>query len=77
MDLAKFADDKMSHYAQKIIDGGVKVDEHAVGEMTFYITLRRVLAQKATLQDVGMLDAINDVLQELGLVESGKTFYKP
>jgi hypothetical protein len=34
------------------------------------------LSGKATPQDLGLLDAINDTLQELGIVESGKTFYK-
>jgi hypothetical protein len=35
-----------------------------------------VLSDKATPQDVGLIDAINDTLQELGILEKGKTFYK-
>ena len=48
----------------------------AVGEITFYVALRRVVNNQGTLQDMGMMDAINDTLQTLGLIEEGKTFYK-
>ena len=76
MDLNSFIEKKLNHYAQAIIDGSAKVDEHALGEMVFYMALRRVLSQRATIQDIGMMDAINDTLQEKGIVEATKTFYK-
>jgi hypothetical protein len=76
MDLKRHAETKLNQYAQKIIDGGVKTDDHAFGELTFYISLQRVLSGSASRQDLGMMDAINDTLQELGLVERGKTFFK-
>ncbi|MEB3355910.1 MAG: hypothetical protein VKK04_04235 [Synechococcales bacterium] len=76
MDLHTFIEEKLNYYAQKIISGGKKTDEMAVGEITFYTALRRVLDGQGTLQDVGMMDAINDLLQEKGLVEAGHTFYK-
>jgi hypothetical protein len=47
-----------------------------VGQMFFYMALRRVLTGRATPQDIGLMDAINDTLQVLGLVEPTKTFYK-
>ena len=76
MDLTNFIEEKLSEYGQEIVEGGSKTDEHALGELTFYMTLRRVISGNATKQDIGMVDAINDTLQTLGLVESGVTFYK-
>ncbi len=43
--------------------------------MVFYMALRRVVSGDATMQDVGMMDAINDTLQEQEIVEAGKKFY--
>ncbi|NEO09076.1 hypothetical protein [Moorena sp. SIO3I8] len=76
MNLNDLIEEKLNSYAQKIVSGGSKTDEIAVGEITFYVALRRVVNGKGTLQDLGMMDAINDTLQTLGLVEEGKTFYK-
>ncbi len=76
MDLSTFIDDKLNQYATNIVEGGDNKDEYALGEMIFYMTLRRALTEKATLQDTGMLDAINDTLQEKGIIESGQSFYK-
>lgn len=76
MSLIEFIEKKLGDYAEKILSGSEKVDEHALGEMIFYMTLRRVLSEKATMQDIGMLDAVNDTLQELGIVGADKTFYK-
>jgi hypothetical protein len=76
MDLSSFVEDKLNQYAKKILTGGATADEHALGEITFYTSLRRVLEGKATAQDVGMVDAVNDTLQQLGLVQAGSTFYK-
>ncbi|NEP91191.1 MAG: hypothetical protein F6K18_32760 [Okeania sp. SIO2C2] len=76
MELSDFIENKLNDYAKSIIEGSAKRDEIALGEMTFYMTLRRALTGKATLQDIGMLDAINDTLQEKGVIEPGKSFYK-
>ena len=76
MNLNDLIEEKLNYYAQKIVSGGSKTDEMAVGEITFYVALRRVVNGKGTLQDIGMMDAINDTLQSLGLLEEGKTFYK-
>ena len=40
------------------------------------MSLRRILDGNANYEDIGLMDAINDTLQELGIVESNKTFYK-
>lgn len=76
MALNEFIETKVNEYAQKIVKGSDKSDELAFGELSFYLSLRRVLTDKATPQDVGLVDAINDTLQELGVLEKGKTFYK-
>jgi len=76
VNLNDLIEEKLNHYAQKIVSGGNKTDEMAVGEITFYVALRRVVNNQGTLQDMGMMDAINDTLQTLGLIEEGKTFYK-
>lgn len=40
------------------------------------MALRRIISGKATMQDAGLMDAINDTLQQLGVLEPGKAFYK-
>lgn len=76
MNLNDLIEEKLNYYAAKIVSGGTKTDEMAVGEITFYVALRRVVNGQGTLQDLGMMDAVNDTLQTLGLIEQGKTFYK-
>lgn len=76
MDLSNFIEEKLNHYADAIITGHEKIDEHALGEMTFYMALRRILNNNATYEDIGLMDAINDTLQELGLLEETVTFYR-
>ncbi len=76
MDLSQQIEDKLNYYAEAIIKGHEKIDEHALGEMTFYMALRRILNGTYTYQDVGLMDAINDTLQELKLIEGTVTFYK-
>lgn len=76
MALTNFIETKLNEYAQKIVQGGEKSDDLAFGQLSFYLSLRRVLNGKATPQDLGLLDAINDTLQELEIINEGKTFYK-
>ena len=76
MEKIQFVEYKINHYAQVIIDENDKFDELAVGELIFYTSLRRMLDGKGSIQDKGTMDAINDFLQEMGLVEEGRTFYE-
>ena len=57
MNLNEMANKQINTYAQKIITGGDKADEVALGKINFYAVLRRVANNQATLQDLGMLDA--------------------
>ena len=69
--------DNLHKYAKKISDEtSQKIDEHSLGKVKFFFALRRILDGKANFEDIGLMDAINDTLQELGIVESKKTFYK-
>tara|TARA_Y100000589_G_C27189377_1_gene644084 strand:+ start:1428 stop:1670 length:243 start_codon:yes stop_codon:yes gene_type:complete len=74
--MEKFVEDQINHYAQSIIDGSDKKDSYALGELNFYMALRRVLKGKSDIQDLGLMDAVNDVMQELGVVPDGTTFLK-
>ncbi|SIO25196.1 hypothetical protein [Paraburkholderia phenazinium] len=76
MELAQLVEDKINECAAKIVKGGSATDEVSFGKLAFFLALRRVQQKKATAEDVGLLDAINDTLQALGVVDKGKTFYK-
>ena len=71
--MEEFVENKINSYAQKIIDGSDKRDAHAMGELKFYMALRRCLKNESTPEDLGMLDAVNDVSQETNLMEEGVT----
>ena len=71
-----FINDKIKLYSSKINADSSKVDEHALGELYFYMALRRVLGKTASISDLGMMDAINDTLQEKGLIDSSASFLK-
>ena len=77
MALLEFVEKQINYYGQAIVDGKDRMDDLALGELSFYITLRRVLKGTGTLQDKGLIDAINDTLQELKVIDAKKTFYKP
>ncbi len=70
----EFVESKVNQYAEAILKGSDKKDAHALGELTFYMAIRRVLKGEATIQDLGMMDAINDTLQEAKIIEESKTF---
>lgn len=56
--------------------GTSSLNEHASGEIRFYTSLSNVLEKKADHYNVGLLDAVNDLLQALGALEDGEVFYK-
>ena len=45
-----------------------------MGELKFYMALRRCIKNESTIEDIGMLDANNDVLQEVNLIDNSATF---
>ncbi len=76
MALQDFVQQKLIHYGQAISDHDGDTEEHALGEVIFYAALRRALMGKPTRQDLGLLDAVNDTLQELGILNAQQTFFK-
>ncbi len=76
MNLEEFIENKINTYAQDIIDKGDKYDQLSLGEISFYMSLRSVLKGTATKQDIGLMDAVNDTLQALEIIETNETFYK-
>lgn len=69
-------EDKLNNYAAKILSGSAKTDELALGELNFYAALRRVVNGQGTMQDLGLMDAINDVLRAQGLIGDDVVFYR-
>lgn len=76
MGLDQFIEDKINHYAQMIVEHKDKADDLALGELNFYVTLRRVMTGNGSTQDKGMMDAVQDVLKHQGLVEGKAKFYE-
>ena len=76
MNLEEFIENKINTYAQDIIDKGDIYDQLSLGEISFYMSLRSVLKGTATKQDIGLMDAVNDTLQALEIIETNETFYK-
>lgn len=74
--LKLFANEQINIAAQRIIDKSDRADEIAAGKIEFFIALRSVLSGDLDKRELGLLDAINDTLQYIGLVDSSKTFYK-
>jgi hypothetical protein len=76
MDLKEFLDDEVNKAATNILTKGDKIDEVALGKLHFFLALRRALTKKASPEELGLLDAVNDTLQALEVVPKGKVFYK-
>lgn len=74
IDLASFIEEKINFYAQEMIEGGKETDEHALGEITFYLALRRLITGQAIPSDLGLLDAVNDTLIELKILQEEQNF---
>lgn len=74
MELSQFIETKLNNYAARVVTSGEQMEDYAFGEISWYLTLRRVLAGKGTPQDLGLMDAINDTLQQKGFVGTSTTF---
>jgi hypothetical protein len=76
MELATWTNEQLTNLAERMQSGGSDIDDFAVGSMSFYAALRRVISGEGSPHDVGIVDAVNDTLQQLGLIEPGTTFYR-
>lgn len=59
--------------AQRIIDKGTQSDDIAYGRLHVLLSLRRVAAKAPTPEDLGVWGSINDILQQLGILDSRET----
>lgn len=73
-ELQEFVDTEIKAAAQRIIDKTSKSDEVALGKLTVLLSLQRVLDNKGTPEDLGMLGVINHVLQHLRVLNTDETF---
>lgn len=72
--MQEFIENNINKYAEAIIKGSDKRDAFCLGQLTFFMALRRITKGEATRQDLGMADAVNDTLQEAGIIDKDKTF---
>ncbi|MCE7762489.1 hypothetical protein GQL56_07515 [Pseudomonas putida] len=76
-DFKSFLETQINAAAKQIIDKQKpELDHIAHGKLGFLLSLRRVVDGTATREDLGLHDAVNDVLQQLGLVEAKATYLK-
>ncbi|MPQ70644.1 MULTISPECIES: hypothetical protein [Pseudomonas] len=75
-DLLSNTESQINQAALSIADGKKDMaNDNAVGKLLFLCALHRVLDGKPHPGDLGMMDGINDCLQQLGLVDTSKTFF--
>lgn len=74
-DFETFVEDQINLAAQSIATKkSAKLDDIGFGKLVFFLSVRRALQGSANAEDIGLLDAINDSLQVLGVLDSSKTF---
>ena len=74
-DFAAFVEEQINKAAQKIVDSSSqRYDEHSHGKLSYLLSLRRIISKKATAEDLGRQDAINDVLQALDIIKPNETY---
>jgi len=72
--LFRFIEEQINLAAQRVITKkSAQLDDIAYGKLGVFLGLRRTLQNDATAQDIGMLDAMNDSLQYLGVLGKGET----
>jgi len=75
-DFLDLVNQRINAAAQNIIDKKNKqLDDISYGKLDVLLALRRTLMGNATPEDIGMLDAINDALQALGILQAKETFF--
>lgn len=70
-----FLEAQINAAAKQIVDKQkADLDHIAHGKLGFLLSLRRVVDGTATREDLGLHDAINDVLQRLDLLGTNVTY---
>ncbi|MGF6392911.1 hypothetical protein [Pseudomonas plecoglossicida] len=72
-----FIETQINAAAKQIIDKKkTDLDHIAHGKLGYLLSLRRVVDGTATREDLGLHDAVNDVLQQLRLIPEKETYLK-
>lgn len=72
-----FIESQINAAAKQILDKQkADLDHIAYGQLGYLLSVRRMLDGTATREDLGLHDAVNDVLQQLGLTEKKSTYLK-
>ncbi|WP_349972483.1 hypothetical protein [Pseudomonas caspiana] len=70
-----FIEEQINQAEQKLHNGkSARLDDVAFGKLGFYLALRRVLEGTSTPEDLGLIEAVNDTLQALKLLDNDETF---
>ncbi|PHN32332.1 hypothetical protein [Pseudomonas sp. ICMP 561] len=70
-----FVEEQIAQAEQKLYTGkSARLDDVAYGKLGFYLALRRVLEGTSTSEDLGLIEAVNDTLQALQLLDGDETF---
>ncbi|WP_438300901.1 hypothetical protein [Pseudomonas sp. NMS19W] len=72
-ELSKFVQAKIDEKANIILDERVRYDDAAFGELEIYSCLRRILNRTATMEDIGKLHAVSNLMQALGVISPNET----
>lgn len=74
-DFETFVESQINQAAQSIVTRkSVRLDDVAFGKLGFYLAMRRAMNGTASPEDLGLLDAVNDSLQALQLLDGDETF---
>ena len=69
-----YLDKKINECSKMIIAHGDKADDYALGKMNVLMSFRRQATNNETMYDKGAIDAVNDVLSDLGYIGKDKIF---
>jgi hypothetical protein len=70
-----FVESQINLASQSIVGKkSARLDDVAFGKLGFYLAMRRAMNGTASPQDLGLLDAIDDSLQALRLLDGDETF---
>lgn len=72
-EMRKFLQTKIDEKANIILNERVRYDDAAFGELKIYSCLRRILNKTATLEDLGVLHAVSNLLQAAGVLSPNET----
>lgn len=72
-ELRKFLQTKIDEKANIILNEHVLCDDAAFGELKIYSCLRRILNKTASLEDLGVLHAVSNLLQATGVLSPNET----